>query len=305
MVYDVGDLIRLSVELVDLDGFPADPTTLQLLVVRPDQGTDSFIWTPPSPVDLVHPSTGEFYYDYAPAAAGLYRYEFAATGAATADEAGYFEVRQSADDTNLPRLCTVEDLSLFLHLEIPTTAEVLRAIEGATAAVQNYCRQQLVSVANDVVTLRSRGQETLILPEQPVTAVASVVENGVALVNDQDYTWEANGLLWRWSRWWPWSTVTSPSVPGTVVVTYSHGYAVIPQPLREVCIRAASRAYQSGLRTAALSGVPGVQSEALPDYTISYQPDTAAGGASSLGASAAPFLLPSEQAMLAPFRMKP
>lgn len=197
--------------------------------------------------------------------------------------------------------CSLDDLADFLQLTISNPGPALRAIEGATAAIQNHCHQQLIVVANDVVTLRTRGQSLLILPEQPVTAVASIVENGVALVNDVDYNWGSDGIVERWNSAWRWGATS----PGSVVVTYSHGYATIPQIIREVCIRSASRAYQSGLRAAALAGVPGVQSEQLPDYTIQYQPDTAAGGASSLGASAAPFLLPSEQAMLNPYRCKP
>ncbi len=300
-VYDLGDLVVLELPLT-VNGAPTDPTTLTLTITPPSGAVVTRLW--PSPAEITRVSLGNFRYDYSPTLPGLYAYEWAGTGAATADERGYFEVRPAYVVDTPPRLCSVGDLADFLQLSISGDAAALRAIEGATAAIQNYCRQQLVFVANDVVTLRSRGQEVLILPETPVSAVASVVENGTALVFDQDYTWTESGLLWRWSRGWPWS-VTYPSIPGSVVVTYSHGYAVIPQPIREVCIRAASRAYQSGLRTAALSGVPGVQSEALPDYTIQYQPDTAAGGASSLGASAAPFLLPSEQVMLNPYRMKP
>ncbi len=300
-VYDLADVVVLELPLAVL-GTPTDPSALTLTISPPSGAAVVKHW--PSPPDIVHVGTGSFRYDFAPTVAGLYAYEWVSTGPASADERGYFEVRPAYAVDTPPRLCSVGDLADFLQLSISGDAAALRAIEGATAAIQNYCRQQLIAVANDVVTLRSRGQEVLILPEQPVTAVASVVENGTTLVFDQDYTWTESGLLWRWSRGWPWS-VTYPSIPGSVVVTYSHGYAVIPQPIREVCIRAASRAYQSGLRTAALSGVPGVQSEALPDYTIQYQPDTAAGGASSLGASAAPFLLPSEQAMLNPYRCKP
>lgn len=301
-VYDIGDLVVLELPLT-VDGTPTDPTTLTLRITPPTGAVITRNW--PTPLEITRVSVGSFRYNYSPLVAGLYAYEWAGTGTATADERGYFEVRPSYVVDTPPRFCSAGDLQDFLQLTISNNVAALRAIEGATAAIQNYCRQSLVYVAGDVVTLRARGQETLILPEQPVTAVASIVENGTTLVNDRDYTWEPSGLLWRWGRsGWCWSSA-NPNTPGAVVATYSHGYQVYPQPLREVCLRSASRAYQSGLRTAALAGVPGVQSEQLPDYTISYQPDTAAGGASSLGASAAPFLLPSEQAMLAPFRMKP
>lgn len=297
-IYDTGDAVVLELPLT-VNGAPTDPTALTLTITPPSGAVVVRTW--PAPAEITRVSLGNFRYDYAPTLPGLYAYEWAATGAAQADERGYFEVRPAYVVNTPPRLCSVGDLADFLQLSIGNSAAALRAIEGATAAIQNYCHQQFIAVANDVVTLRSRGQGVLILPEQPVTAVASVVENGTALASETDYTWTPDGLLQRWSGAWR----LNSSVFGTVVVTYSHGYATIPEIIREVCIRAASRAYQSGLRTAALAGVPGVASEQLPDYQVSYQPDTAAGGASSLGASAAPFLLPSEQAMLNVYRMKP
>lgn len=200
----------------------------------------------------------------------------------------------------LALFCSESDIEDFLQIRIDNDAAALRAIEGATAGIQNYCHQQLVFVANDVVTLRSRGQDVLIVPEQPVTAVASVVENGVVMVSETDYSWGVDGLLFRWNG--PWRL--SSSIFGTVVVTYSHGYAVIPQPLREVCIRSASRAYQAGLDAAARRGLGNIQSEQFPDYTVQFAPGSPHLG-SSLGVSAAPFLLPSEREMLASYRVKP
>lgn len=296
--YDVGDLIVLELPLT-VNGVPTDPTALTLTITPPSGAVVVKNW--PSPSEITRVSVGSFRYDYAPLLAGLYAYEWRGTGSAQADERGYFEVRPAYVVDVPPRFCSVGDLQDFLQLAITNAPAALRAIEGATAAIQNYCHQQLAAVAGDVVTLRTRGQADLILPEQPVTAIASVAENGTTLTVDTDYFWYTNGLLCRLGGAWR----LTNSVYGSVVVTYSHGYAEIPQPIREVAIRSASRAYQTGLRTAALAGVPGVASEQLPDYQISYQPDTAAGGASSLGASAAPFLLPSEREILAPYRMKP
>lgn len=295
-IYDLGDDIVLELPLT-VDGVPTDPADLLLTITPPSGSVVLRHW--PSPLEIIRVGTGSFRFDYLPSVAGLYAYEWSATGAATADERGYFEVRPAYAVNTPPKLCSVGDLADFLQLTISSDSAALRAIEGATAAIQNYCHQQLVYLADDVVTLRSRGQDVLILPEGPVTAIASVVENGVALVDETDYTWEPNGLVTRWSGAWR----LNSSVYGTVVVTYSHGYASIPQPLREVCIRIARRAYQDGLRTAAMAGVPGVQSEQLPDYTIQYAPDTAPGVAGGMGSSIWPNA--PEQAMLYPYRMKP
>jgi hypothetical protein len=298
-VYDAGDLILLELPLT-VDGVPTDPTTLTLTITPPSGAVVVKQW-PHTPTEVVKVSVGSFRYDYSPLVSGLFAYEWHGTGTAQADERGYFEVRPAYILDTPPRFCSIGDLQDFLQLAVTNDSGALRAIEGASAAIQNYCHQMIRAVASDVVTLRSRGQLVLILPEQPVTAVASVVENGTPLVNETDFTWSADGLLYRWSGAWRLNT----SVFGTVEVTYDHGYTVIPQPVREVCIRSASRAYQSGLDSAARRGLNNMQSEQLPDYQVQYAAGSVALGASSLGASAAPFLLPSEQAMLNPYRMHP
>jgi len=194
--------------------------------------------------------------------------------------------------------CTESDLEAFLQVSIPDgNASALAAITQASAAIQNYCRQRIEQVAADVLTLTVEPyRSALLLPEQPVTAVASVVEDGTTLVVGDDYRWTASGLLVR---------VTGPWRSGwqEVVVTYTHGYAVIPDDLKGVCVRAAARAYQAGLRAAAGGGIAGIASEQLPDYSVSFVPESAGPAASSLGASAAPILLPSERQILDRYRV--
>lgn len=194
--------------------------------------------------------------------------------------------------------CTIADLEAFLQVTIGTpNASATAAIAAASAAIQNYTRQRIEQVAADVVTLTVEASKSVILlPEQPVTAVASVVEDGTALTVGDHYRWTSAGILTRVGRGWA-------SGWQDVVVTYTHGYATIPDDLKGVCIRAAARAYQAGLRAAAAGGIAGIQSEQLPDYSVSFTPETASGQASSLGASAAPILLPSEKLILDRYRM--
>jgi hypothetical protein len=194
--------------------------------------------------------------------------------------------------------CEIADLEAFLQVSIGTpNASAEAAIAAASAAIQNYTRQRIEQVASDVLTLTVEAHRSVILlPEQPVTAVASVVEDGTALTVGTDYRWTSAGLLVRQSRVWN-------SGWQEVVITYTHGYATIPDDLKGVCIRAAAREYQAGLRAAAAGGIAGIQSEQLPDYSVSFTPETASGQASSLGASAAPILLPTEKQVLDRYRM--
>lgn len=298
--YELGDLVLLD-NTYTVDGQPANPTSATLTIAPPGQAPVTLHW--PTPAELAVLGVGEFEYPYSPSVPGLYAYTWAGTGFAEGARTAYFEVRPAYSDPG--RFCSPADLEDFLQLSLSNDRAALRAIDSATAAIRNYCGQYLSYVADDSVTLRTTGQRSLLLPEQPVQAVGAVVENGNALVYLSDFDWSSDGLLYRLNfAGWRLASTTLGAF-GAVQVTYSHGYPTIPEPVREVAIRIASRAYQAGLRTQALRGVSGLQSEQLPDYQVTYQADTAT-GMSNLGASAAPLLpLPTERTMLDPYRMKP
>jgi len=193
--------------------------------------------------------------------------------------------------------CTIADIEAFLQVTIPPAglASANKAIDWATEAIKNYCHQVIERVTGDVVTLDCRGGTIkLFLPELPVITVTSVVEDGTALVVTDDYKLGQHGILYRVDNEWPEGIQI-------IRVTYTHGYAVIPDDIVGVCARAASRAYQAGLSAAALSGVVGVTGLTLGDYSVQY------GGAGAavegtLGASGARLLLLSEKDILNRYR---
>ncbi len=191
--------------------------------------------------------------------------------------------------------CTIADMEAFLQISIAQLAYAQAAIAEASDAIQRHCRQKLLQVASDAHTFDVRPYRTqLYLPELPVTAIASVVENAVTLVATTDYKLGELGILYRVSGYW-YAGVQ------TVTVTYTHGYAAGDDELetaRNICVRAASRRYQAGLRTSDVSGVPGVLGKSLGDYSVTYGGEGATGTPNMLGASAAPILLPSERALL-------
>ena len=192
---------------------------------------------------------------------------------------------------------TVSDIEALLQVDIDTatkTTAAEAALSEATAAVRNYCKQHIEQVEDDEYTFDvASGMTKLFLPELPVTAVSSVVEDGTTLTAD-DYKLGLYGILHRIGR--PWKSGVQ-----IVTVTYTHGYAdghAKLQTAKSICTRAAARAYQAGLRAAALSGVSGVQAQSIGDYQVQYGAEVS-GSDGSLGASAAPILLPSEKAVLA------
>ncbi len=201
-----------------------------------------------------------------------------------------------------PRFCTVADVAAFLQITIAAdSTAALAAIEEASAAIQNYCHQQIAEVEDDEVTFDITGRQTkLFLPELPVNGVSEVLEDGETLTVADDYKLGNYGILHRIGSYW----ATGVQV---VTVTYSHGYGVIPDDVVNVCVRAAARRYQAGLRSEATDGISAVQGMTLGDYSVQYGSEQSGGasGGSLLGSSAAPMLLMSEKGMLHKYRYVP
>lgn len=162
-----------------------------------------------------------------------------------------------------PSFAEVSELNDFVNTDVPEgTARLL--LELVTAEVQGYTGQTISAVTGDVVTLLPVGETVLFLPELPVTAVATVVVDGTALVVTDDYMWTPAGVLTRRSNNWG-------VIPSSVVVTYSHGYAEIPGDIKLVCLQAAARA---------LENPSGAVSEQVDgDYAVTYPHVAASAGA--------------------------
>lgn len=192
--------------------------------------------------------------------------------------------------------CTVADIEHFLQITVPAAKvdAANRAITEATAAIQNYCHQVLEAVAGEAIILDCIGGARILLPELPVNAVAAAIEDGDLLLVDDDYKLGQHGILYRIDTTW--------AVGIQIIeVTYDHGYAVIPDDIVSIATRAASRAYQAGLRAEEMSAVPGITALSLGDYSVSFGGEGAAEGV--LGASAAPLLLKSEKLQLDRYRL--
>lgn len=191
--------------------------------------------------------------------------------------------------------CSINDVKDLLQVDV-NEPSAMRAIAEATAAIKGWCGQEIELVTGETITLDCGGGPWLLLPELPVVEVISVVEDGETLVagKDEDYQLGQYGILHRVGAFW---------LAGVQVieVTYSHGYATIPQDVRDVATRAASRAYQAGLRAAEVAAVPGVAATSLGDYSVTF---TSEGSDGVLGASGARLLLESEKDALARYRVR-
>jgi len=198
--------------------------------------------------------------------------------------------------------CSLEDIEEFLQVTLSTTTQIssaIRAIDEATVAIQNYTHQEIEQTEDDEITLDCAGYSSkLFLPQLPVTEVSEVVEDDETLTegSDEDYQLGQWGILHRVSANWA-------AGIQNITVTYTHGYATIPDDIVAVCTRAAARAYQAGLRAAEVEAVPGVSAESLGDHSVTYSAE-GGGGVSEgvLGASASRMLLLSEKDVLNRYR---
>jgi hypothetical protein len=150
---------------------------------------------------------------------------------------------------------TTDDLADVLGYEVdPEDAQALAALDAATALIQAYTGQTIEQVADDVITLDGSGTRVLLLPELPVTNVASVSVDGEALAAT-DYQWSADGYLRRTG------SATWPADLRSVEVEYTHGYAVLPALIVSLTAKLAARHLE----------VPtAVRQEAIGAYSTTY-----------------------------------
>ena len=163
-------------------------------------------------------------------------------------------------------------------------AQAAAALAAAAGTIRALTGQHLTRVDDDVAVMDWNGDQSLFLPELPVTDVA-LVEARAALDDPDTWVeWPAGQLQWSmrsgelvlacepWTGWasgtWPPSWLGTPGrMLGGVRVTYSHGYDPAPPELVGV-------AYGMAARMLDAPGGAALSSETIGGY--SYQMNTAA-----------------------------
>jgi len=176
------------------------------------------------------------------------------------------------------QLASPDDLAALLQATLEPAAATL-LVEMATAVVQQAAGgQRIVQVIDDVLTVAGYSDSWLPLPQIPVTAVSSVVLDGVPLTVNTDYR-VVGDRLWRATGWqaaygWPWdygngwgrpsSVDWAEQRPSTIVVTYTHGYAPGAQELQ------LARSAVLALAKPGYSNPSGATSVRIDDYSVAY-----------------------------------
>lgn len=162
------------------------------------------------------------------------------------------------------QLAAPADVGVLLGLTDLDTARATLLVEIATAIVQATAGQRIVAVADDEVVLTGTTSSWLELPQLPVTGVASVSLDGVALAAGSAGSGGATyrlrgGRLWRGDGW-----QTYVGEPSEVGVVCSHGYAAGVQELQ------LARGAVLGLIRGAYDNPQGNTSVRIDDYAAAY-----------------------------------
>lgn len=168
-------------------------------------------------------------------------------------------------------------------------------LDTATAAIQAYTGQTLSLATSTAITLPGNYTGRLDLPERPASAPTLVKLGDTTFSEDVDYVFDGQWSLYRglaavgvFNATLPESFLTGYADWGgpqtQITVTYTHGFATIPNDIKGVCLALAARSLQSP---------DGVNSESVGSYSVSY---SRTGGAVSL--------LTEERAMLDRYRRR-
>ncbi len=126
-------------------------------------------------------------------------------------------------------LATIEELGSFLQqslADFQTEADL--ALQLSSAAVRSHCRRTFDYVEDDTITLPWRSR--IFLPNPPVLIIGEVTLDDAAIAYDLD----GSGGMW-----------IDGSAGATVAITYTHGFATIPDDVRLVVLRLASRIFKN------------------------------------------------------------
>jgi len=158
------------------------------------------------------------------------------------------------------------DLSAFLGEEVsPLDLLTEIALDSACQTIRSYLGQTINLVRGDIEIHDGTGRESIVLRQLPVIDVASITEDDVELVPDDDYVVDGRtgivhrrslGWSYGWGLGWPWRRQN-------IIVIYDHGCAIteedvvnedsgdepivnrVPSDIRQVALELAAATYNA------------------------------------------------------------
>ncbi len=155
---------------------------------------------------------------------------------------------------------TPSDLATYMQRDLSAaeTATAELVLDLVSGAIRAYTGQTISTATSTAKRLKVRGTKVR-LPQRPVTAVSAVTSTATPAVAVA-YTWDGFG-----------SIELDTYEHASVLVTYAHGYATIPDDIRAITLQVAGRSFGTTPDTT------GVQSESIGGYSYSTGAATAQG----------------------------
>lgn len=244
-MYDLGDLVTLSVEVRDATGTLADATNVNLLLTLPDGTTFG-------PTPVYSSPTGVYTYTYTPTLVGRHVVRWIATGANASSYADTFDVT----DVDTQYLCSLDDLKDELNLTSTNTVhdEELRLyLSATTPIIEDIAGPQLTRTFTEQF---DGGVQNLIMRHAPITAVTTVTEYWGSYAftlaqaanpsNASQYSYTVDAATGTITRRTP-SGAATFFAQGlrNIHVTYTVGTGVVPGNIRLAARRQAAHLYRS------------------------------------------------------------
>ena len=165
---------------------------------------------------------------------------------------------------SMPPLASVAQLAAYMQDTISSAdPSALLYLDLASGMVRDYLQQDLTPTPDDVVLLDPIDGMCVLLPDLPVSDV-SLVET----LDQTAQTWSTvDPAMYTVARRTgiiaarPFTGVQWPADPESWRVTYSHGFAEVPDGIVGVVLGVAARAYATD---------PGIESERIGGYQVKY-----------------------------------
>lgn len=158
-------------------------------------------------------------------------------------------------------LADPEDLAVWLGVGADDQ-QLNLALRAASSRFRGAVRHPVHQVMGEVIVLDGTGTGSLLLPAAPVTALSQLLLDGEELTEGEDYTWSSDGYVRREGcQVWP-------ARLRCVQITYTHGYATIPDDIREAVIDQARSIY---------AVLPGVQQKTVGSQSVTFGAQAATG----------------------------
>ena len=172
-------------------------------------------------------------------------------------------------------LATVEDALAFGYVLDPVTGPGL--LNRASERVRAYTGQYISRVTNDVKQIPVRNLIAF-MPQLPADKPTVVQFEGVTFLENSSWYWDP--IQWRICGINPY--ITSANFTGWwwrdndkyVTVTYSHGYTVVPDSIKEIVCAIASR-----MASTPPAAEGGTRQESVGGVSITYASESLSSGA--------------------------